>query len=127
MSDQNKADQLTTELRQFTGSTQCYRWSRLTRLVITDGVKYLAEKASAYWLLDAIASYQNSPEIKASNPLQEIQFWTLRVDGNKGVLECEEDHGVPPTVRQEIPYTDFPLKEIKLYVCNNVIFLPSEY
>ena len=127
MTDPKKADQLTTALLQFTGSTQCHRWSRLTRLVMTDGVQYLAKEAGAYWLLDAIASYQNSPQVKGSRRLQEIQFWTLSVNGSQGILECVEDSGEPPIVRQEIPYTDFPLKEIKLYVCNGVIFLPSEY
>ena len=28
---------------------------------------------------------------------------------------------------QEIPFTDFPLDEVKLYFANNVIHLPSEY
>jgi hypothetical protein len=28
---------------------------------------------------------------------------------------------------QEIPFTDFPLDEVKPYFANNVIHLPSEY
>ncbi len=43
------------ELAQFTGTEQYYK--HLGGLVYTDGVKYLAEKAGSYWLLDIIASY----------------------------------------------------------------------
>ena len=32
-----------------------------------------------------------------------------------------------PVYTQEIPFTDFPLDEVKLYFANNVIHLPSEY
>ena len=51
------------DLRQFTGTTQWHRWSKLTELVCTDGAKYLADEAGAYWLLDAIASHQSAPVI----------------------------------------------------------------
>lgn len=121
-------DQLTADLRQFTGTTQWHRWSHLTRLVCTDGAKYLAEEASAYWLLDAIASHQNAPALKDSAQLQEFQVWLLIVNADKYCrLTCAEDSDGEPVVVQNIEFTDFPLKEIKLYVCDNVVLLPSEY
>ncbi len=45
-----------TDLNQFTG-TECY-YAYLVGLKLTDGVKFMADKAGAYWLLDIIASYQ---------------------------------------------------------------------
>ena len=121
-------DQFIADLRQFTGTTQWHRWSRLTRLVCTDGAKYLAEEAGAYWLLDAIASHQNAPALKGSQRLQELQIWLLTVNADKSCrLTCAEDSNIAPVVVQNIEFTDFPLKEAKLYVCNNVVLLPSEY
>jgi len=43
------------DLAQFTGSEQLYRHSLVKRFCYTDGVKYIAERAGAYWLIDEIA------------------------------------------------------------------------
>ena len=121
-------DQLLADLRQFTGTTQWHRWSNLTDLICTDGVKYLAEEAGAYWLLDVIASHQNAPALRDSQRLQQLQIWQLTVKADKSCrLTCVEDDDVAPVVVQAIEFTDFPLKQVKLYVCNNVVLLPSEY
>lgn len=120
-------DQLSADLRQFTGTTQWHRWSNLTHLVCTDGAKYLAEEAGAYWLLDAIASHQKSL-VRNFPAMQSFQVWLLNVSDDKSCrLTCAEDSDIPPVVVQNIKFTDFPMKEIKLYVCDRVILLPSEY
>jgi hypothetical protein len=94
------------------------------RLNFTDGIKYLAEKAGAYWLIDAIASWQ--PELNESD--REFQLWELTVNSDNGaLLECRRDSGQPAIVTQKIDYTDFPLPSIKLFVQNGVLLLPSEY
>ncbi|AFZ01593.1 DUF6876 family protein [Calothrix sp. PCC 6303] len=50
------AQQIIAQLNQFTGSTTLYKhWLGLK---YTDGIKYLADEASCYWLLDAIFSHQ---------------------------------------------------------------------
>ena len=104
------------ELRQFTGTENYYKhW---LGNVYTDGVKYLAEKCQAYWLLDAIFSYHRK---------EQFQVWTLKVKDNKAVLEMREDTGEPIKVRQEIKYTDFPLEEIKLFLIDGVLLLTNEY
>ena len=122
------SDQLVADLRQFTGTAQWHRWSSLTHLICTDGAKYIAEEAGAYWLLDAIASHQNAPALKDSQRLQELQMWILHVNADKScLLTCAEDSNVAPVVVQSIEFADFPMKEVKLYVCNGVVLLPSEY
>ncbi len=118
-------DELTTALAGFTGTEQYHRhW---TGLLYTDGVAFLAENAGngAYWLLDAIASYQ--PECRKDATLREMQFWTLMVkDSKNAVLLCERDKG-DVAFTQTIEFTDFPLPEIKLWVDGNVLLLPSEH
>lgn len=115
----------TADLSHFTGTNQYYRhWAM--RLVYTDGVKYVANDADAYWLLDAISSYQTRTFLK-DPMLQEFQVWKLTVNANDtATLVCERDTN-DVVVTQEIAYTDFPLDEIKFYLVTGVLMLPSEY
>jgi len=112
---------LEDELLGFTGSTIVYRhWSKF--FVYTEGTKYLAEQAGAYWLIDAIASYQ--PQFQSVS----FQVWDLLVQDNKqAVLTMQEDEGEPVLVRQPIQYTDFALNTVRLFVVNKVLMLPGEY
>lgn len=113
------------DLNHFYGTQHHFKHC-LNQFVYTDGVRYLAQKARAYWLLDAIASYQ--PQLLKDRMLKEIQFWTLKVDTQKRTakLICERDLG-DVVITQVIEYTDFPLAEVKLYLANQVLMLPSEY
>jgi hypothetical protein len=96
--------------------------------IATSGVMLMAELCSAHWLLDAIASYQ--PQCKQDPMLRQMQFWRLTVADNKGVLICERDEG-DVAITQEIPFTDFPLPEIRVWVEPSegymVALLPSEH
>lgn len=91
--------------------------------VATDGVIALANAADCFWLLDAIISYCNEPKVKKSD----FQVWKLSVNLEKstGVLNGYDDDEL--IVTQEIPFTDFPLEEITIWVVNNIMLLPSEY
>jgi hypothetical protein len=111
-------------LQQFMGGGDQFR--HITGLLYTEGVQHLAEEAGAYWLIDAIASYQGERVLRAPR-LREFQLWELEVKDQKGVLTCREDSDLEPVIRQEIEYTDFPLPEIKLYVEGGVLLLPSEH
>lgn len=111
---------LLSSLANFTGTMQYFRhWMKFN---YTDGVKFLAETGNCFWLLDAIGSYQ----YKVKNI--PFQVWTLKVSEDKtAVLEMREDSNTPVIIKQEIPYTDFPLKEITLFYIDGVLLLTSEY
>jgi len=113
---------LNAELAGFTGTENHYQhWLGLR---YTDGVKFLAERAGAYWLIDAIASWQ--PQASRIDP--DFQLWQLTVgDDHTAVLTFQRDSDLPAIIRQEIEYTDFPLSRITLYVENGVLLLPSEH
>jgi|SRR6476661_10031622 len=126
---------LLQNLQHFCGSEQYYKhW---LGLCYTDGIKYLAENAQCFWLIDAIASHQ--PTAKKNPRLKEFQLWFLHVGtghefikpkaGNAAVLTCWEDTPKAeskPVIIQQIPFTDFPLKEIKLYLKDKILLLPDE-
>jgi hypothetical protein len=113
-----------SDLDKFSGSDELHpHW--LKTFTYTDGVKFLAERGNAYWLLDAIASHQ--PNLLRKNPmLQSFQIWKLTVADRKGILWCGSDSDKLQLV-QKIPFTDFPLPEVKLYLVDKVLILPSEY
>ena len=105
---------------------------RIWLTCLTDGVKFLADEAQCYWLLDAIGSYQSELAKHPDSRLQEMQFWTLKVHADKSaILTCVADSGEPPAVSEEITWTDFPLPEIQIWVGieegRRIALLPSEY
>jgi hypothetical protein len=103
------------DLSRFTGTENYFRhWTG--RLLYTDGVKYLADKGGAHWLIDVIASYQGDRRITANHMLRNLQFWNLTVKDGRGRLTCVEDNGRPPVIVQEIEFTDFPLDEVDVWV-----------
>jgi hypothetical protein len=147
------------DLAQFTGTKQIHKNASNT-LCYTDGVQYMAQRAGAYWLLDAIASYQT----QLTEPrLREFQIWILTLKNGKGLRPINDDlikiapkpnHDAILTcwadtpddwhdwqnspllkISQDIQFTDFPLAQIKFYLCDTqigkqvkpLLLLPSEY
>lgn len=111
---------LKEELNNFTGTEHHFaHWSGM--LKYTDGITYLQQEGGCYWLIDAIASYQLNWQTVP------FQVWTLKAKDSKGILTMKEDTGMPELVKQEIPYTDFPMEEVQVWVIDGVCILPSEY
>jgi len=116
------------DLRQFTGTTGYFRPQPLLFpcFLLTDGTRYLAEKAEAFWLFDAIASLQAHPKVKGHEKLNELQFWRLEVaEDESAVLSVEWDKE-QVVYSQAIEYTDFPLKSLLLYVAPSIVKLKRE-
>ena len=117
--------EIEAELPNFYGTENYYKWSIFfPRFVMTDGAQYIADTCGAYWLMDAIASYQQSYKREDFVVAKLFKFdhgWKLRLeDGNDKII-----------VTQNIESSNFPLDEITLYVVRQddlwVILLPSEY
>ena len=89
--------------------------------VTTDGVVAVAEVGGCYWLLDIIGSYQTD---KRLDP--EFQVWKLEVNLGNGSAVVRGYNDMELIVMQEIPFTDFPLGELTLFLMDGVLLLPSE-
>lgn len=113
------------DLHLFTGSEHWYRHAINRKVLFTDGAKYLADQAGAYWLLDEIALIQPYDKRVAA---EEFQMWKLAVrPDHTATLTCDDGNG-RIVFTKAITFTDFPLDEITLYLVNNaVIMLPGEY
>jgi hypothetical protein len=99
-------------------------------VLYTDGVKYLGDKAGAYWLIDKIATMQIDRKIGE----EQFQVWRLVVKDGRATLTCDDGDRIgigdsKPVVlhSEEISFTDFPLDKIELWVEGGVILLPSEH
>ena len=116
--------QLKAALKQFTGTENWYQHPLFRAYKYTDGVKYLAGEAGAYWLLDRIFGLQYESEKIQGEP---FQVWDLKVHDDKtATLTCTDGNDGP--VHQEtISFTDFPISIIRFYLTDQVLLLPSEY
>ena len=112
-----------TTLAQFTGTAQYWRVAR--QFAITDGVKYLAETAACFWLIDAAISHLL--EIGTADWFVLVR---TEVSGSQATMIYEDGNGLE-RARQAIPYTDLQLPSVNLYAVWDserwVIMLPSEY
>lgn len=138
------AKNLRHALAGFSGTEQWHRHRCFSPLpiLLTDGALYLAENGggsgpSAFWLMDAIASYQGERKLARHH----FQTWRLIVTpesenkSRSAVLICGEIQ--KPIVKQEIEFTDFLLDgETLLYASRDelepgklclIILLPGEY
>lgn len=140
------ARKLEHELACFSGTGQWYRHGGFWRheILLTDGVMYLAENGgrnsgTAFWLMDAIASYQGE-KVLARHPFQVWKLIVTDVEGQPRCarLVCTNGNSEKPIVEQKIEYTDFLLDEVQLYASVEpvdemgkkkrvIILLPSEY
>lgn len=118
-------DDLPQHLTQFTGTEHYHRTH--PGLLATDGAKYLADQAAAYWLLDIIWSVP-------PNVADEFAVLELSLEqGSRRAVVLIHDGREPHTTyhRQDVAWTDFPLPHIKLYLQQNgrerVVMLPGEY
>ncbi|MEM6868759.1 MAG: DUF6876 family protein [Cyanobacteria bacterium P01_C01_bin.121] len=107
-------EQLQAELAHFTGTETIYRYRCGQRVLAyyTDGVKYLADNAEAYWLLTEIVSVQSQPSF-SSEP---FQVWHLTVTEEQSATLVCEDGNDNVVATKDIPFTDFPLRKIRIWV-----------
>lgn len=114
------------DLDQFTG-TESYHKFTLTRDLLTDGARFVADKAGAFWLMDLIAL-----ELRGAKYHKKDHFVVvnLKVKERAGEVTFDDGNG-NVFFRKAIDYTDFPLDTLMLYAVWNedcwIIMVPSEY
>lgn len=116
----------------FRGSENYYRHSDLfSKFFLTDGVKYITDKFGLCWFLDTVLSYHGERAVKSVK----FQIWTL-----ERITEGENAGGWMvvlyldnvPVIKQlfsTVSLTDDYEENFdvfKIYLADNVLFLPSE-
>jgi hypothetical protein len=125
MTTETKSENLLADLAQFTGSESWYRHP-LAKMLYTDGFRFLAETAGAYWLIDLVASHQLAIARKGDSA---FQVWRLKKNGRGATIDAWTDTPDKSQLlaRQVIEYTDFPLDLFEWFVIDGVMMLKSEY
>lgn len=124
-----QSNDIRAQLAQFTGSATFTRHALISRMLMTEGIVYLASAAAAHWLTDAIGSYLLDKRAQQ----EPFQVWRLAVDtqSRRAVLTMTDGNGSEPIITQQIDYTDFPLAHIDLWLVADgehwVLMLPTEY
>lgn len=116
-------NKLKAELAQFTGTEQYYYNPLFRKFRYTDGIKYLAENAGCYWLLDFIFSNQHLCVLKE----QPFQVWKIKVNEDDSAKILVEDGNDNVLKSFSLEFTDFPMKEFSVWLIDTVLILPSEY
>ena len=115
---------LKQELMQFTGTMQYHKITSFSKLVVTDGILYLCEKAKCYWLIDIVASVQHLEKIQQN---KEFILWVIDVKDKKAVVKALTDSDGEVLYEQKVEYTDFPLKRFEFYQEQDVALLKNEH
>jgi hypothetical protein len=118
---------ITKELSQFHGTAEYHKhlFPGKSPILLTDGCKYVRDACNAYWLFDAILSYQCERILRDVG----FQIWELKrlKKDLSWLLTCREDSDKRPIISQTIEFSDFPLDYIRIWVIGKVALLPSEY
>jgi hypothetical protein len=123
---------LNDEFLGFRGSENYYRHSDLfSKFFLTEGVKHITEKLGLCWFLDTVLSYQGKRTVKSIK----FQIWTLErlseVE-NAGQWQVVLYLDSTPVITQlvsSISLTDDyegNFDVFKIYLADNILFLPSE-
>ena len=124
------------DLGQFIGSEEFYSLRPIfPGIIITQGVKFVIERAGGHWLVMAIASHLvTNLGQKRSAREYGLLFWKLKQLPNGSWLLTGRTDGAPygkEVARQEIPYSDFPLSSFDIWSGVNengwTLYLPSEH
>jgi len=109
------------DMINFTGTENWYKYP--PKYLITDGIKYAAEKYSLYWFIDAIISVQTLAHVKYIP----FQAWMVkRTQNDQFVITGDNGNGFV-FYTQKIPFSDFIFDIFKVYLSESVILLPKEY
>ena len=115
-------------LENFTGSDTRYIHKLFNglKMALTEGCKYVADEAEAYWLFDLILSYQYTTKVRN----EPFQVWQLKkiADNKKNYWEIVcTDGNDNKLAKQIIEYSDFPLESFTVWYIEGVALLPTEY
>jgi len=106
--------------RELHGADGLYNYSM--GLVVTSGVKAVADANECYWFLDIIASVQYMPEVQA----EEHQTWKLEHVSGSACKATMEDGNYNVIYKQNIQHSSFRGSALTFFLINKTILLPSE-
>lgn len=94
-----------------------------SRILLTSGVKDLADTCSAYWFIDIIISHQYKRQLQR----EPFQVWTLkRINENRFTIVATDGNN-NRIAYQYILNSDFTYDLATLWLVDGTLMLPKEY
>ena len=113
------SSELEQSLFHFHGTDHWYMFEPTEQLLLTDGTRFFAEKAEAYWLMNEMG-YEYL-KLKDKEYFVMVVVTNEETDADRlATLEFTDGN-------YKISNFDLPLGVWKFYIENNVIHLPSEH
>jgi hypothetical protein len=113
------------QLHRFTGTENYHANPLYPAMKYTDGVKFFATEASAYWFLDIVGT-EYHPIQTRGEPFIVVEMQVTHNTRNKVANIRVTDGGSRTLAVRRIDYTDCPQGFWKFYLENDVLSLPSE-
>ena len=110
-------------LALFTGSERMFYHPLFRSINYTEGVKYVSDNEAAWLVTDILAVVTGLPKVKR----EEFVVAELVVHADKSATVTYTDGNEKKLHKQDYPITNFPLSDIKFFITDNVMMLPSEY
>jgi hypothetical protein len=108
-----------------TKTYQKYLYPGKSPILISDGCKFLLDNCDSSFLFDTIIKAQ---ELKI---LKGVNFKIFRLNHLRNNMSwqitCSSDCDMKPILIKSIPFCNFPLPEITIWVIQNVALLPQEH
>lgn len=130
MENKKTIGQLKSELSQFSGTFHYYKLTLIPNVLFTDGMAFLANEASCFWLMDLIA-INLTMVIKKDHPQEDFSCIKFEKTEGDSCVVIFEDGNDNELFRQDVEYTDLEFEELKFFGQFDgekwVVMLPSEY
>ncbi len=118
---ENLSARLREDLIAFIGTETWHRHALNRHMLLTDGVRYFADQAGAWWLLDIVAT--EVFRLQAAHP-----FLSITIDVREGEADIRVSDGNDAMLfTRHIHFTDAPDGLWRFFLTDNVVLLPSEY
>jgi hypothetical protein len=105
------------------GSENMYFHPLFRAVKYTDGVQYIGANGADWLLVLILSTFLGTPKLKR----EEFLCITFTTKDHTGVVIMTDGNSDKPLYKQDIPFTDFPLPEIKFFLTDGVLMLASEY
>lgn len=122
-------DELNRQLAGYSGTDTYYclpyqSEADKPKTIYTNGVRAMARKCDAYWLIQLIEETQHTEEGIDDQP---FQVYRISSTGNNVLIVVDDGREVPEFTFKTNLVQRFPVGDFKVWCVDNVILLPSEY
>ena len=104
------------------GSENFYQ-NKFSPIIYTDGIKDMAEKCGAYWLIDLVISHQLNKTVQ----YEPFQVWQLQRQQDNVFNIVATDGNDKQIAKQQIPFSDFMYDTATVWLVDGCLLLPNEY